>query len=91
MLELRETLKFRVRILEFGENFRGNANFICCPLCASHLDNQNMLFQCPLLKNMEVPHADIEKIYTDNTDAETIKELSRLLRIRKNLMESGQE
>ena len=78
-------------MLEFGENFRGNADFICCPLCASHLDNQNMLFQCPLLKNMEASHSDIEKIYTDNTDADTIKELSRLLRIRKNLLESGQE
>ena len=71
--ELRETFKFRVRMLEFGENFRGNADFICCPLCASHLDNQNMLFQCPLLKNMEASHSDIEKIYTDNTDADTIK------------------
>ena len=74
--ELRDAFKFRVRMAEFGQNFRGNEEFVGCPLCSSHLDNQNMLFQCLSLKTMlssNLLHINIEKIYTDNIDTETIK------------------
>ena len=70
--ELRDTFKFRVRMTEFGENYRGTADFVCCPLCHSHFDNQNMLFQCPRLKDIAVLNINIEKIYTNNIDTETI-------------------
>ena len=48
--EKRTILRFRVRMERFGENFRGGASSIICPLCFSHLDNQELSIQCPVIK-----------------------------------------
>ena len=48
--EKRTILRLRVRMERFGENFRGGASSIICPLCFSHLDNQELSFQCPAIK-----------------------------------------
>ena len=37
---------FRTRMERFGENFRGSQGPILCPLCQTHLDNQEMSYQC---------------------------------------------
>ena len=35
---------------KFGENVRGGATFIICPLCNTHLDNQDISFTCPVTR-----------------------------------------
>ena len=34
--------KYRVRMANFSENFRGKNGPSACPLCGNHLDNQKM-------------------------------------------------
>ena len=43
--------KYRVRMANYGENFRGGPNPVSCPLCKNHLDNQKMAFEnCQILR-----------------------------------------
>ena len=37
--------KYRVRMANYGENFRGSHGPVTCPLCGLHLDNQKMSFK----------------------------------------------
>ena len=89
IFELRNTFKFRVRMVQFGEILRGSAEYVCCPLCSSHLDNQDMLFKCPSIKEKIKVNIDVKKIYTGLVNNEEMKELTKLLRMRKTLLESG--
>ena len=85
--ELRDTFKFRVKMLEFGQNYRGSAEFVPCPLCSTHIDEQDMLFQCPVMKSEVELHIDLNKIYTDNVDSKDIKELSKVMNMRRKMVE----
>ena len=89
--ELRDIFKFRVRMSQFGENFRGNGENVSCPLCLSHIDTQNMMFDCPELKEKGIQKLDDSEIYTDNISVEAIKELSKILKMRKVLIEEKEE
>ena len=48
--------RYRTRMANFGENYRGQKNSKLCPLCNFHLDNQKMGFEnCLVLrKNVEI-------------------------------------
>ena len=41
---------YRTRMANYGENFRGLSDPKQCPLCSTHLDNQQMAFICPQIK-----------------------------------------
>ena len=44
--------KYRVRMANFSENFRGNQGPASCPLCGDHLDSQQMSFEnCQTVKD----------------------------------------
>ena len=54
--------RYRTRMAQYGENFRGPNGPVICPLCAGHLDNQVMGFEnCKTLKD----NIDIEGRYQD--------------------------
>ena len=40
---------YRTRMAGFTENFRGPYGPKLCPLCLTHLDNQQGAFQCPII------------------------------------------
>ena len=48
--------KYRVRMANYGENFRGLSGPAVCPVCTKHLDNQKMGFEnCITLRdNIEI-------------------------------------
>ena len=41
---------YRMRMAEYGGNFRGVRGHIPCPLCLSHPDDQNFCFTCPIIQ-----------------------------------------
>ena len=45
--------KWRVRMENFGGNYRGGKEYIPCPLCNHHDDSQLKSFECPqdLIRN----------------------------------------
>ena len=50
VIEARTIFSFRVRMAKFSGNFRGARPPDPCPLCASHLGNQDLSVQCPVIK-----------------------------------------
>ena len=75
--------KGRVKMLEFGENYRGGRPQVTCPLCSLHLDNQEMSFQCPVVKSEVDITGNIEDIYKEAIKPETAETLEKILEFRK--------
>ena len=54
--------RYRVRMADYGENFRAWSEMSTCPLCGLHLDSQSMAYEnCPVVKS----EVDTEGSYTD--------------------------
>ena len=51
ILQKKIIFKYRTRMEDYGENFRGGARQVMCPLCQLHLDNQELIFQCQVIKS----------------------------------------
>ena len=52
----------------FGENYRGSREFVVCPLCNSHLDSQQMSFNCNEVKNHVKIIGKYEDLFQDNIE-----------------------
>ena len=70
--------KWRVKMSKLGENFRGSRENIPCPLCGNHLDNQNMIFQCEVMKKEVNIKCKIEDIYQDTISLQTAINLEEI-------------
>ena len=57
----------------FGKNFGGNDGPIMCPLCQTHLDNQQMSFQCLVIRKEIEITGKLEDIYMEHIMKKTIK------------------
>ena len=84
--ELQNLFKWRTRMAPLGENFRGNNGNIVCPLCHTHLDNQNGIFQCEIMKKETKIDCELKDIYRDNITLETAKKISEIEEIREKLL-----
>ena len=80
--------KWRVKMSKLGENFRGSRENIPCPLCGNHLDNQNMIFQCEVMKKEVNIKCKIEDIYQDTISLQTAINLEEIDQKRTQLMEN---
>ena len=68
--------KYRVRMANYGENFRGNRSSVLCPLCKTHLDSQKMCFEnCPVIRK----HITISGSYKDIFNTSVSRELAQTL------------
>ena len=87
--QLTNIFKLRTRMAPFGENFRGNRGSVHCPLCANHLDNQVLGFQCPAIR-CEEKEIDIEvdDVYKETITLEVAEAATKLLERREKLIES---
>ena len=72
---------------EYGENFRGASGHKQCPLCDSHLDNQQMAFKCPETVNMLNKKGKYGYIFQSEIPAETIRNLRLITKLREEKME----
>ena len=80
--------RYRVRMERFGENYRGGAESTQCPLCSTHLDNQEMSFDCPIL-NQEIDiKGNMSDIYEDDIKSESIQTILNISRYRTNILEN---
>ena len=83
----RLTFKYRTRMLNFGENFRGSEETKLCPLCNEHKDDQNEIEHC---KQMKDKYKNLERckvIYSDSTNQEAIELLSCVVDYRNEILE----
>ena len=75
--------KFRTRMERFGENFRGGAEKVTCPLCNLHLDNQEMSMQCPEVKKVMKIEGNMEDIYKETIKKEIVETITNITKIRR--------
>ena len=78
----------RVRMEQFGENYRGGKDQVLCPLCNLHLDNQEMAFQCPEVRKSIKVEGSPKEIFQENIREETIKTIQRIMALRKQTLEN---
>ena len=80
--------RYRVRMERYGENYRGGASSITCPLCYTHLDNQELSFQCPIIgQNVEIK-GNYSDIYNETIQIETIQTLVNITRYRRKTLDN---
>ena len=77
---------YRTRMAKFSENFRGPHGPKLCPLCLSHLDNQQMAFNCPVIKPKLDEKGKYDYIFRSQIPRETIKNLKIITRLREENM-----
>ena len=80
----RTVFQFRIRVANFGENYRGGREVILCPLCKDHPDTQEAAFSCcEAIKANTHIEGEIADIYTRNIDSKTVKSLCNIVEFRK--------
>ena len=80
--------KYRTRMAEFGENFRGGREQVLCHLCNNHLDKQELSYSCTTInKNIKI-EGDMNEIYSDHISKQTVETIEQITNLRKLLTES---
>ena len=68
---------------EFGENFRAGREKVICSLCNLHLDSQDMSLICPLLRRDLRNKGNLEDVYNQHVNIQTIKMIEEIQEYRK--------
>ena len=66
---------YRTRMAQFSENYRSAGGPSLCPLCQTHLDNQQMAFTCPELKELLHKEGKYEFIFEENIPKKSVENL----------------
>ena len=81
--EMKTLFKYRTRMENFWENFRGGEEYKVCPLCKLHLDNQEMSLQCPeIIKHVNVK-GNLSDIYKHKISYDIVRTLTEISEYRK--------
>ena len=80
--DARMVFAYRTRMANFSENFRGPGGPKLCPLCSTHLDNQQMAFMCPEIKP-NLGKGKYEALFRDEIPMETIENLRIITKSRQ--------
>ena len=79
--ESKEVFRFRVRMAQFSENYKGRGIADLCPLCKNHSDTQELSFKCSRVLEKININEDYENIFEQDISlnlAKTIKEIMKL-------------
>ena len=61
--EKKMLFRVRTRMEKFGDNYRGGKEYVMCPLCKLHLDNQDLCLQCPEVVKEIKCRGELREIY----------------------------
>ena len=84
--EAQQVFKFRTRMANFGENFRGQGGPTVCPLCQSHVDSQKWSFQCKVIKENMVIEGNYSDIFGDTIPKETVTAVMNISKFREDFI-----
>ena len=74
---------YRTRMADYGENFCGQSDPKQCPLCLTHLDNQQMAYICPKIKPSLCEAGKYDGLFKMDIPIETIRNLRIIDKIRE--------
>ena len=84
--------RYRVKMANYGKNFRGKINVVLCPLYNTLLDNQKMCFEnCPVLKKHILITGSYEQIFDTFVSRETVQILMKIDKFREENILSRNE
>ena len=86
--EIRNIFRWRTRMVRFGENYKGGREFVMCPLCRKHFDNQNMSLDCEIMRSKMNIQCKMTDIYAETVTKETAKVLLQMMKLRETLLEN---
>ena len=79
--------KYRVRMANFGENYRGGPSPVSCPMCHTHLDNQKMAFEnCQVLRQNISINGSYTSIFSTSVNSEVVKSLQDIDKFREEYL-----
>ena len=80
--------KYRTRMANYNENFRGYTGHTPCPLCLSHLDCQSMCMSCPTIKENIGVDGQYQKLFSNKITKEWVKILESVDNFRNDFFQS---
>ena len=88
-VEMRNIFAFRVRMKLFGENFRGDGATTYCPLCKDHIDSQDLIGECTVIKNKfkEDILSHVKNVYSQHQTIESLRLVNRVLDCREEMID----
>ena len=82
----RTLFKYRTRMAQYGENFRGNTGPVNCPLCGVHLDSQIMAFNnCQVVKQNIVIEGNNSDIFRPEAPINLAKTLISIDKLKDQI------
>ena len=81
--DAKTVLKYRLGMGDFSGNFKGDGPVKLCPLCAEHDDLQNLIFQCPVVRNLQQNESvHYDELFGSEISATLVEKLNKIERIR---------
>ena len=74
---------FRTKTAKFHGNYRGRSEPQMCPLCNLHLDNQELVLECPAVKSDVT--GNLNQIFSGIIPKDLVRSLSKIMKLRENL------
>ena len=78
----KNVFKFRVKMANFGGNYKGQGPTEICPLCKTHSDFQELCFLCPTITSHIQLTEDYENIFKPNISNTLARNLLDIIKIR---------
>ena len=76
--------RYRVRMADYGENFRAGSQMSTCPLCGLHLDSQSMAYEnCPVVKSKVDTVGSYTDIFGKYISVKVVKTLQNIDQLRE--------
>ena len=79
--------KFRTQMAIFGENYRGGRVEVICPLCETHLDKQELSYECPTIKKEVAITGSFSDIYSEEIELNTVETIKKITEVRKEMLQ----
>ena len=80
-------VKFRTRMANYGNNFKGTNKNLACLMCENHPDSQEFIFDCIYNKNNVKLRGKYKDIFTQKIEIEVIETLEKIYKHRESKLE----
>ena len=86
--QARAVFKYKTRMANFSDNFRGGKETKPCPLCKDDPDTQRHSLLCKVIRQNITINIRYEDIFHSQVDQEVAKTLENILRFKEDFLDS---
>ena len=70
--------RWRTFMASFGCNFRAGRKEVLCPLCLTHQDEEDLSFQCPVIKTLVDLQCSFNSVFKSIIEYTTVETLRKI-------------